>query len=163
MFNWVWIAEVTPLTYPNWVDVTEDTAIFPEPFEIKARLAVKSEVFTVEIAPDRSDKPTLNVDYNDTAKTDIKIGTVFFTPRSSKEYTKPAQIFYNYNVLNLATFNIGKNGYRTLSLYDSEVTTDPTDSVRIAERDENGNDTVYILATRSYVNQQITGAINTSY
>ena len=25
------------------------------------------------------------------------------------------------------------------------------------------NDTVYILATRSYVNQQITGAINTSY
>ena len=64
MFNWVWIAEVTPLTYPNWVDVTEDTAIFPEPFEIKARLAVKSEVFTVEIAPDRSDKPTFNVEYN---------------------------------------------------------------------------------------------------
>ena len=66
-------------------------------------------------------------------------------------------------MLNLTTFNIGKNGYRTLSLCDSEVTTDPTDSVRIAERDENGNDTVYILATRSYVNQQITGAINTSY
>lgn len=63
MFNWVWIAEVTPLTYPNWVDVTEDTAIFPEPFEIKARLAVRLEVLTVEIAPDRSDKPTFNVGY----------------------------------------------------------------------------------------------------
>ena len=63
MFNWVWIAEVTPLTYPNWVDVTEDTAIFPEPFEIKARLTVRLEVLTVEIAPDRSDKPTLNVGF----------------------------------------------------------------------------------------------------
>ena len=61
------------------------------------------------------------------------------------------------------TFNIGKNGYRMLSLYDSEVTTDPTDSVNIIERDENGNDAVYILATRNYVNQQITGAINMSY
>lgn len=61
------------------------------------------------------------------------------------------------------TFNIGKNGYRMLSLFDSERTTDPNNSVRITERDENGNDTEYILATRNYVNQQITGAINTSY
>ena len=106
---------------------------------------------------------TFNVDYNDTAKTTIEIGAVYFTPRASKEYTKPAQISYDYNKLDLATFNIGKNGYRMLSLYDSELTTDPTNSVRITERDENGNEAVYLLATQSYVNQQITGAINTSY
>ena len=105
----------------------------------------------------------INVDYNDIAKTTIKIEEVYFTPNTSKEYTKPAKIIYSYNMLNLVTFNIGKNGYRMLSLYDSERTTDPTDSVRITERDENGKDAVYILATRSYVNQQITGAINTSY
>lgn len=103
------------------------------------------------------------VDYNNTAKTNIEIGIVYFTPDTSKEYTKPAEIIYSYNMLNLATFNIGKNGYRMLSLYDSERETDPTNSVRITERDENGNDAVYILATQSYVNQQITGAINTSY
>ena len=105
----------------------------------------------------------INVDYNNTAKTDIEIGIVYFTPNTSKEYTKPAEIIYSYNGLNLVTFNIGKNGYRMLSLYDSERETDPTNSVRITERDENGNDAVYILATQSYVNQQITGAINTSY
>ena len=103
------------------------------------------------------------VDYNDTAKTNIEIGTVYFTPEISKEYTKPAKIIYSYNTLNLATFNIGKNGYRMLSLYDSERATSLTNSVNIIERDENGNDTVYVLATQSYVNQQITGAINTSY
>ena len=108
-------------------------------------------------------KSTFNVDYNDTAKTTVEIGAVYFTPRASNEYTKPAQISYDYNKLDLATFNIGKNGYRTLTLYDSKLTTDPTNSVRIIERDENGNEAVYILATQSYVNQQITGAINTSY
>ena len=63
-------------------------------------------------------KSTLNVDYNDTAKTTIEIGEVYFTPNTSKEYTKPAKIIYSYNRLDLVTFNIGKNGYRMLNLCD---------------------------------------------
>lgn len=81
-------------------------------------MAVKSEVFTVEIAPDRSDKPTLNVDYNNAEKTDIEVSQLFFTPIESKANTKSAQIHYAYNMIDLVTFNIGKNGYRMLSLCD---------------------------------------------
>ena len=88
---------------------------------------------------------------------------MFFTPIESKANTQSAQIHYAYNMLDLATFNIGKNGYRMLSLFDSEQTTDLNNSVRITERDENGNNTEYILATQNYVTERITGAINTSY
>ena len=103
------------------------------------------------------------VDYNNAEKTDIEVSQLFFTPIESKANTQSAQIHYAYNMLDLATFHIGKNGYRMLSLFDSEGTTDPNNSVRIIERGENGNDIEYVLATQNYVTERITGAINTSY
>ncbi len=45
------MAESTPATYPNSVEVTEETPTFPLPSETRALEAVKSSVSIVVAAP----------------------------------------------------------------------------------------------------------------
>src|SRR3989339_576806 len=52
LFNCVWMLDETLSRYPSSVDdIVPDTAILPDPLEINARSAVKSDVSTVVAAP----------------------------------------------------------------------------------------------------------------
>ena len=79
-FNWVWIAEVTPLKYPNSVDVVEDTATFPLPSDTNARDTVKLEVIIVVAPPVIASCFPLNVlqsvEDNAPLLTELAVGTL---------------------------------------------------------------------------------------
>lgn len=120
-------------------------------------------MLTVEIAPDRSDKPTFNVEY-------ISIGTHNKVIQAQKFY---ADIEFLLNkdstTVNLSTFDYG--GY--LAWYPKGMDVENAyygiairkDAVALVHFNEGNSEENYSLnlATEQFVDNKIIGAINSNY
>lgn len=101
------------------------------------------------------------VGYNNTGK-DATVRRLFLIPYESLENMRKGNVNCGYNTVSLEVATPNTNERRSIKVYSPAVRADIHSSITVFQR-VNGVDTEYYIATREYVNNKITGAINASY